>query len=134
MKRYLLVTICGVGLLFAGCGDDSGPTNPGNLPPAITGPESVEATVGVSVNFDVVATDPDGDALDLTVSAVVTLADWRAGIRAGEVTVDPENGRVTFTPNANDDPQRTLVITAEDGSGAKASLDVLVLVSGPPVK
>ena len=53
-----------------------------------------------------------------------------APIRAESGEVDPENGQVTFTPNANDDPERTLVITAEDGSGAKASLDVLVVVSG----
>ena len=81
------------------------------------------------LTFDVVATDPDGDRISLVASAVVSVGEWRLGIRAGEVGVDSASGTVTFTPNANDTPQRTLVITAEDPSGEKSSIDVLVLVS-----
>ena len=122
------------GLLLCACGDDSdpaGPKSPVNLPPTVTGPESVGGIVGAPVMFDVVASDPDGDALELTVSAVVSVADWRLGIRAGDVSVNQDTGRVTFTPNKNDRPSRILVISAEDPSGEQASIDVLVQVANP---
>jgi len=134
MKSLLLMLFCSVALLMAGCGDDSdlaGPVEDDNLPPAISGPASVSATVGAPVTFELVATDPDGDPLDLSISAVVSLEDWRAGIRPGGASINSETSEITFTPNANDSPRRILAITAEDPSGETASIDVLVLVSNP---
>ena len=132
LKMCVGVCLCFIMMLAVGCGDDADPTSPGgadNSPPSITGPETVNGSVGSPVTFDVVATDPDGDRISLVASAVVSVGEWRLGIRAGEVGVDSASGTVTFTPNANDTPQRTLVITAEDPSGEKSSIDVLVLVS-----
>jgi hypothetical protein len=114
-----------------GCSDDADPTGPAgdeNRTPTLTGPESVTATLRVPVQFEVVAADEDGDELDLTVSPLKSLSEWRLGIEPGTVTLDAETGEVTFTPNTNDVPERYLRITAEDPDGASAEIDVLVLV------
>lgn len=137
MKSLLTLVLCGLILFAIGCGDEASTMDPepinDNLPPAVTGPESVNAAIGVPATFEVIATDPDGDEIELVVVVVVSLGDWRRGIRAGEASADSETGVITFTPNANDTPQRTLVVTAKDPSGATASVDVPVLVSTPPL-
>lgn len=126
---------CTVILVFAlaGCRDDgSGGTGPQNQAPSLQAPESVDAVVGVESSFGFTASDPDGDELTLLVTPVLSVSEFRGGVKPGPVELDAVSGTVSFTPNVYDVPQRILKIIARDTSGAATEADVLVMVAEPP--
>ncbi len=62
-----------------------------NHAPTISGEVTEYARVGVTYDYQPVASDPDGDALRFTVA---NLPPW--------ASMDPNNGRITGTPGEND--------------------------------
>jgi hypothetical protein len=137
MKWLSAITLCVLLVASMGCSDDTDSTGPAgstgdeNQAPILSGPESVMATLDELATFEIAVTDADGDELELTVVPLISLSESRLGIRPGTASVDGSTGEVTFTPNANDVPERYLRITAKDPDGAAAQIDVLVLVDDP---
>jgi RHS repeat-associated protein len=92
-----------------------------NHPPAITSTPPGPATIGAPYQYQVVATDPDGDPVNFSVTTAV------AGM-----TIDPRSGLLTWTPTAVDLGSQHVVITAGDGRGGSVtqSFDLAVVSSG----
>ena len=87
-----------------------------NQPPALTPISNKSATAGSLLTFTVSASDPDGDAITLSVSSL-----------PGGASFDPASGMCSWTPQA-DDVNHTfdLTITATD-NGSPPLADTLLL-------
>jgi hypothetical protein len=101
-----------------------------NHPPAFAAVGAKSATVGQQLQFTVTATDPDNDAIALTVSNSPT----------GATFTDAGNGTGTFrwTPTATQTGSRVVTFHANDAGSpmASATLDVTITVGAanrPPV-
>lgn len=129
MRKLLLL----VGVLAlatsVGCREDS--TGPADQPPVLEIPADLSGLVGQPLDFTVGATDPDGGAVTLDLVPVLTVSEFRQGIKPGAWSFDPDTGEVGFTPNLNDVPARYFELTAVDASGQETRERFPVEVSSP---
>ena len=66
MKLKILVIII-ASLIFVSCGDDKGPTGPGNTAPVFTEIANQTVNAGETKNVELSATDVDGDSLNFSI-------------------------------------------------------------------
>jgi len=100
-----------------------------NRPPVIQAPDRVEVYENQALDFTVVVTDPDGDAVDLTVE---NLPDGAA------LDVDGAVGRLTWAPDYDQAGDHVVTFHADDGRAENHHAVVTVLlrvldVNRPPV-
>lgn len=107
----LLITAAPL-LLLTGCLQDNsvaggaGPSGSNQRAPTISGVPTSGAVVGMPYSFVPAVTDPDGDAL---VMSVTNLPDW--------ASFDPATGAIAGTPGAGDaGTYAGIVITVSDGT------------------
>jgi hypothetical protein len=94
---------------------------PANLAPNLTNPGNQGSTVGVAVNLQLVASDPDGD----------TLGYAAVGLPAG-LTINTSTGRISGTPTGAGSSNVT--IAASDGRGGSDTESFTwTVVPAPPV-
>ena len=94
---------------------------PANRVPNLTNPGNQSGTVGVAVNLQLVASDPDGD----------TLGYAAVGLPAG-LTINTGTGRISGTPTAAG--SSIVTIAASDGRGGSDTESFTwTIVSAPPV-
>jgi hypothetical protein len=93
-----------------------------NHPPVLTAPASETVAIGATLTFDVTATDPDGDHVDLIGSA----------LPPGSNFTDHANdtGTFTWTPVAGQGGTYTASFTGLDGKGASGSASTQITVTG----
>ena len=93
-----------------------------NHPPVLTAPASATVAIGATLTFDVTATDPDGDHVDLIGSA----------LPPGSTFTDHANdtGTFTWTPVAGQGGTYTASFTGLDGKGASGSASTQITVTG----
>ena len=113
-----------------GCGDDGG-TALQNQAPTLSVPDSVLAVLGVPVTFVISAADPEGDELTVTVVPLLTVSEFRLGVKAGPSSFDPATGEVVFTPALSDMPRRFFKALAEDTHGNTQEAGFPVVVAMP---
>ncbi|MEM7106865.1 MAG: fibronectin type III domain-containing protein, partial [Bacteroidota bacterium] len=93
-----------------------------NLPPVID--EIIDRSVkfDTSLDVDIIANDPDGDAIslsfDVALPSFATFQDNGYGI-----------GRITFNPTSEDQGSYPLTVTADDGSGGLDTESFIITVS-----
>jgi hypothetical protein len=92
---------------------------PVNDPPACRG-ISLSTKEDTAVNGAVVATDIDRDTLRFLVTRQP---------EAGQVTLDAQSGKLSYTPRKNMYGSDSFVVTVDDGAGGSASASVDVSVS-----
>lgn len=115
-RVWAALALLGAGL---GCGEEAA-----NLPPEFSPlPAEVKVTVGDAVDLTVAATDPDGDAVSLSLGAAPEGAEF---ITPGGL------GRFHWAPLASDAASggqtHEVVFVADDGKGGRATLRVVVEV------
>jgi LmbE family N-acetylglucosaminyl deacetylase len=94
---------------------------PANRVPNLTNPGNQSGTVGVAVNLQLVASDPDGD----------TLAYAAVGLPAG-VTINTSTGRISGTPTVSGVSNVTIAVSdGRDGSDTESL--TWTVVPAPPV-
>ncbi|MGH9938902.1 MAG: putative Ig domain-containing protein, partial [Blastocatellia bacterium] len=79
-----------------------------NRPPQITSTPSGAVTLGQTYQYDVAATDPDGDVI------VFSLLAPPAG-----AAIDAFSGLITWTPNSSQVSVQSFIVIAEDGRGGR---------------
>ena len=96
-----------------------------NHPPVVTAPATETVAIGSTLTFDVTATDPDGDHVDLIGSA----------LPPGSSFTDHANnsGTFTWTPVAGQGGTYTASFTGLDGKGASGSASTQITVTGDVV-
>ena len=97
-----------------------------NRAPTITTASTAQARVGVTYDYQPVATDPDGDTLRFTAD---NLPPW--------ASMDPNTGRITGTPGENDlGEYESITIVVADAAGRTESnpfsITVLPAPTPPP--
>ena len=96
-----------------------------NRAPVFSGPIQsvtfVEDTQGNSVNLRNHFSDPDGDAITFSATAIANIA----------VIINQQTGVVTFTPAANFSGVRNLVFSASDPSGLSANSNNVTITVTP---
>ena len=93
------------------------PPPPDNRSPRFTSAPPTDATVGVLLEYNVTATDEDGDVLEYS----LPMGPAGAGI-------DPVTGRLAWTPEAYQLGEQNLVVTVRDGRGGAASQHLTITV------
>ncbi|MCU0963141.1 MAG: putative Ig domain-containing protein, partial [Pirellulaceae bacterium] len=88
-----------------------------NQPPVISSAPVYHATIDRTYHYDVVARDPEGDAL------VFALERSPAGM-----VIDASAGGVTWTPAASDAGDQMVTVVATDNAGARATQTFVVVV------
>ncbi|MBS0452374.1 MAG: tandem-95 repeat protein [Proteobacteria bacterium] len=108
--------------------DPSNPGTPGDPEPPgqtfdpSTGDYKASTSEDTTFHGRIGASDPDGDILSYTL---------QSGPRHGAVTVDPQTGRYTYTPDPDYNGEDSFVITVGDGHGAE--VPALVNMTVTPV-
>lgn len=97
------------------------PPPPVNRSPRFTSAPPTEATVGALLEYNVTATDEDGEVLEYSLP-----------IGPAGANIDPVTGRLTWTPEAFQLGEQNLVVTVRDGRGAAASQHFTVTVREAP--
>lgn len=102
--------------------DPDSPPN-SNRPPIITTTPVFTAEADVLYQYDLNATDPDGDNVV-----------YRLGSGPVNMAVAPGSGLVTWTPNADDEGEHIVQVIAEDVHGAQATqgFALHIRVNHPP--
>lgn len=124
--RYLakLATCCVVVLILAGCGGDDPPTAPDNHPPTISSITADPSTFhqGDLSTITVIATDPDGDALQY-------FWDHRGGSQLDWI-LSSGNTAVLTTCGCLivDDLYTWVLATVKDGNGGETTDSVAIVV------
>jgi len=89
-----------------------------NAPPTITAAALEDAQVGATFDFQPVAADPDGDALQFSAANLPTWA-----------SLDPTSGRISGTPGVNDvGVYESITITAADATHQVATAPFSITV------
>lgn len=119
-RRALTVSLLGLAFAASGCPEDA----PENHPPEISAlPSEVHVLVGETVDLTVTATDPDGDAITITLETAPEGAEF---ISPGGL------GRFHWSPIVSDaaggGQAHEVVFVASDGKGGKASRRVTIEV------
>ena len=93
-----------------------------NHPPVLTAPATETVAIGSTLTFDISATDPDGDHVDLNGTA----------LPPGSSFTDHANDTGTFswTPVAGQGGTYTASFTGTDGKGGSGSASTLITVTG----
>jgi len=101
----------------------TGSTGGSNRPPVLSAPASDTVAIGSTLTFDVTATDPDGDHVDLSGTA----------LPPGSGFVDHANdtGTFTWTPVVGQEGTYTASFTGTDGQGGSGSAATSITVTGP---
>ncbi|MCU7935406.1 MAG: VCBS repeat-containing protein, partial [Candidatus Thiodiazotropha sp. (ex Dulcina madagascariensis)] len=94
---------------------------PANTPPSITSIAVTNATEGQLYNYDVDATDADGDTLSYS------LVTAPAGM-----TIDGTSGLIAWTPTAAQIGSHPVSVQADDGNGGTATQNYTVIVDPAP--
>jgi hypothetical protein len=118
-----LAPLLATALLLGACGlnFEPEPPEPGNSPPTLVVSADLELIrnnlAPRRVEFDLVASDPDGDPLELTVAAAID-----SGVTLDEIVAGCDAGgcRVAFTPRADGDASTLVTLTVRDGRGGLA--------------
>ena len=101
---------------------------PANSPPVIAAVPAIQGAVGLLVSFPVVATDPDGDAI------VLSLVDGDTTVPTGAALVEDESsGNFVFnwTPTADQAGQWDFFVQASDGTDTSVAVVSIVVVAAP---
>ncbi len=126
-KKCFLAFTVGATLAMSGCfdglakndvGSGGGPPAAQNAPPTIVGSPSSSVLEGEEYDFTPSATDPNGDALQFTISRKPSWA-----------TFDRETGRLSGTPEGEDVGNFTNIsISVSDGQAAASLADFHISV------
>ncbi|QSV44630.1 MBG domain-containing protein [Geobacter benzoatilyticus] len=92
-------------------------SRPSNSSPKITSTAVTRATVGVLYNYDVEATDPNGDAV------YFRLASAQSGM-----TIDAISGLIIWTPSSSQTGSKYVKVEAFDSKGGKTSQSFYITV------
>jgi hypothetical protein len=100
----------------------TGSSGGGNHPPVLTAPATDSVAIGSILSFDVTATDPDGDHVDLFGSA----------LPPGSSFTDHANdtGTFTWTPVSGQAGTYVASFTGTDGRGGSGSASTVIIVTG----
>jgi len=100
----------------------TGPGGGGNRAPVVTAPATATVAVGATLSFDVTATDPDGDHVDLFGSA----------LPPGSNFIDHADGTGTFswTPSNGQAGSYTASFSGLDNKGGSGSASTSITVTG----
>ena len=93
---------------------------PGNQPPALSAPE-VDTCIGDAVVLQIAATDPDGDPLTYSATALPT-----------GMTLDPATGLISWVPTEAGDFAVTVTVTDPGGLEASGSFIWRIGTCAPP--
>ena len=104
----------------------TGSTGGGNRPPVLSAPATETVAIGTMLSFDVSATDPDGDHVDLFGSA----------LPPGSSFTDHANdtGSFTWTPVAGQAGTYTASFSGTDGRGGSGSASTIITVTGGTIE
>ncbi|MEL6727650.1 MAG: PQQ-dependent sugar dehydrogenase [Pseudomonadota bacterium] len=137
MNMCKTLAVCGVAIALAGCGgggSDSAITVPLNTGPAFTSSAAVSVQENsVGVFYTAAATDPDGDAVTVSISG---------GEDAALIRLDATTGGVSFSvdldfenpSDSNQDNVYEVTLQARDSSGATATLNLDITVTDQTVQ
>ncbi|HEY5665790.1 MAG TPA: putative Ig domain-containing protein, partial [Gammaproteobacteria bacterium] len=92
--------------------------SPGNVAPSITSTPVTTATVGQVYNYDVDASDADGDTLSYSLDTAP------AGM-----TINSSTGLISWTPAANQVGNQYTIVRVDDGQGGAATQNFFVAVA-----
>ena len=97
-----------------------------NHPPVLSAPATATVAIGSTLNFDVTATDADGDHVDLFGSALPP--------GSGFVDHLDNSGMFTWTPTSGQAGTYTASFSGTDGRGGSGSASTVITVTGgsPP--
>jgi hypothetical protein len=100
----------------------TGSAGGGNRPPVVSAPAADTVAIGSTLSFDVTASDPDGDHVDLAGTA----------LPPGSSFTDHANdtGTFTWTPVAGQEGTYTASFTGTDGRGGSGSASTSITVTG----
>ena len=93
-----------------------------NRPPTITSQPNTQALAGLPYVYQVTATDPDNNH-PLTFSLLVAPAG---------MTVDPNSGKITWSPQTSDLGNETVLLQVDDGHGGTAQQQYTVSTTTAP--
>jgi RHS repeat-associated protein len=92
-----------------------------NRPPVFTSQPNTEALAGLPYAYQATATDPDHDKLTYSLA-----------ISPAGMTVDPNTGKVTWSPQTSDVGNETVLLEVNDGNGGTAQQQYTVSTVMPP--
>ena len=92
-----------------------------NNPPTITSTPVLTATVGVLYNYDVNATDPNGDTLTYSLTTFPT-----------GMTINSTTGLIAWTPTAGQAPSQAVTVRVTDPGGLFATQSFTITVQAAP--
>ena len=100
----------------------TGSSGGGNHPPVVTAPAADTVAIGATLSFDISATDPDGDHVDLLGTA----------LPPGSSFTDHTNetGTFSWTPASGQAGTYIASFTGTDGRGGSGSASTVIVVTG----
>ena len=113
---------------FLACGDDDEPTGPVNNPPVMQAQRDTSVVLGDTLRLTAHADDLDGDVLDYSFTAFVTVQEILSGYRP-IAEMDKDTGQFEFVGQSADQPSRSFRFQADDGRGGVDSTRFSITVN-----
>ena len=113
---------------FLACGDDDEPTGPANHRPVMQAQRDTSVVLGDTLRLTALADDLDGDALEYTFTAFVTLQEILSGY-VPLAEMNNSTGEFEFVGQSADQPSRSFRFEAEDGRGGVDSTRFSITVN-----
>jgi hypothetical protein len=113
---------------FLACGDDDEPTGPVNNRPVMQAQRDTSVVLGDTLRLTAHADDLDGDVLDYSFTAFVTVQEILSGYRP-DAEMDNSTGQFEFVGQSADQPSRSFRFEADDGRGGVDSTRFSIAVN-----